>query len=223
MARNNSWYIDLAKKEVGKKYGMLTIIEVAGVGKNRMYLYNAICDCGNKGQYYISKLRSGHTSSCGCLHKKLLSERSQTHGLCTHPLYKTWASMKTRCNNPNADNFKWYGAIGISVCDEWMKDFKSFYDWAINAGWKKGLQIDRYPNKAGNYEPNNCRIVTRITNMNNTRNNNVWEDEGEKLTTRQVAEKYNLNISQLNSRIQEGWDIQRAIHTPFRNTSLSLP
>ena len=51
-----------------------------------------------------------------------------THGLTKHPIYKVWTSMKNRCyHRPNGSYMK----KGIKVCDEWINDFKTFYNWAI--------------------------------------------------------------------------------------------
>ena len=90
------------------------------------------------------------------------------HGLYYHPLYRVWAGMKHRCGNEDADYYKDYGGRGISVCDEWIENPKSFIKWALSHGWEKGLEIDR-ENNDGNYTPNNCRFVDRTTNNNNCR------------------------------------------------------
>jgi hypothetical protein len=78
-------------------------------------------------------------------------------------IYDTWRDMNRRCHgkHPKA---KWYGGRGITVCEEWRAKFEPFFKWAITIGWKRGLQIDRIDND-GNYEPSNCRFVTREQNV----------------------------------------------------------
>ena len=79
----------------------------------------------------------------------------------TH-LYCIWSSMKRRCENPNMQNYKYYGAKGVRVCDSWH-DFTVFRQWAESHGYKDGLSIDRI-DSGGNYEPSNCRWVTKGQN-----------------------------------------------------------
>jgi len=54
------------------------------------------------------------------------------------------------------------------ICDEWLNNSKAFMDWAMSNGYKQGLDIDRINNN-GNYEPSNCRFVTRRVNSSNRR------------------------------------------------------
>jgi len=83
-----------------------------------------------------------------------------------HPLYHVWENMKARVLNPKHKSFFNYGGRGISICNEWM-EFKPFYDWAKDK-WARGLDLDRKDND-GNYEPGNCRFVTRSISTINQR------------------------------------------------------
>jgi hypothetical protein len=130
--------------------------------KHRKALFR--CYCGNEFEAIIAHVKNGNTKSCGCWNNQKREERFTFHGLSKHPLYKVFYGIRLRCYNPKAINYKNYGKRGIKICDEWKNDFKTFYDFCIQNGWKKGLQIDRINNDE-NYEPGNCRFVTQIENL----------------------------------------------------------
>lgn len=85
------------------------------------------------------------------------------HGLSSHPLYAVLAAMKRRCYDKKHIGYKYYGERGVSICDEWRYDIKSFIEWALSNGWHKKLQIDRIDNDKG-YFPNNCQFLTASDN-----------------------------------------------------------
>ena len=100
----------------------------------------------------------------------------ERHGLSNHPLSIIWFGIKERCCNPNADNYKWYGAEGITMCDEW-RDFFTFFQWAKDSGWQDGLTIDRIEGSKG-YSPDNCRFITIKQQCRNRRTNvNITVDD----------------------------------------------
>lgn len=105
--------------------------------------------------------------SCGCIHNKGKNNPNYKHGGKGTRLYNTWAQMKGRCLNFNIIQYKDYGGRGITVCDEWLK-FNPFRDWSLSNGYADNLEIDRKEND-GNYEPSNCRWVTRKENLKNKR------------------------------------------------------
>lgn len=124
------------------------------------------CRCGNKITALIDNVKRGKIVSCKCEKLVRIKKLNYLHGLSTAPVHSVWNNIKTRCYNPKTWNFKNYGGRGIRVCDEWLNDFKAFYDWAMNNGYEKGLQLDRIDND-GNYEPSNCRFVTAKENCQN--------------------------------------------------------
>lgn len=96
-----------------------------------------------------------------------------THGLSHTRLNRIYHKMKNRCLCKTSDKYKYYQERGISICEEWKKDFLSFYNWAMNNGYSDELTIDRIDNN-GNYCPENCRWVTRAQQTRNTRKNKIY-------------------------------------------------
>lgn len=136
-----------------------------------------VCDCGNERIIELSTLRSGHTKSCGCLHKEQLATRARKHGHAVgnrrSATHAAWTNMIQRCTNPKRRDYSRYGGRGITVCDRWLHSFENFLE---DMGEKpKATSLDRYPDTNGNYEPGNCRWATAREQSNNKRNNvKIW-------------------------------------------------
>lgn len=153
---------------IGEKFHYWTIIyQSENRSKDGSIKWVCKCKCGTIKEVNGQDLKRNKTKSCGCLQKEIAKKKSFKHGLINHLLYKIWVNMRYRCKNINAGNYKCYGGRGIKVCEEW-NDFKVFYNFAIDNGWKPELQIDRINNNKG-YEPSNCRFVTRSENQKNKR------------------------------------------------------
>lgn len=170
------------------------------------------CFCGNEFETWITSVKAGLTKSCGCFETKKRIETHTTHGLYKHPLYVVWKNMKQRCYNPNATRYSDWGGRGISVCDEWINDFQAFYDWAVENGYKKGLQLDRIDND-GNYEPTNCRFITLTKNIRNSRAtklniNDILEIRNAKLlipnlTMTELSKAYHVTVTTISDILKE--------------------
>lgn len=193
----------------GKKYGKLTVIEQSGKDKHNNILWKCQCECGNVTSVSGYRLRNGVVKSCGCFRKEFPAKRFRRHGLRHHPLYVIWVDMRRRCETEKDCRYKDYGGRGISVCEEWH-DFQIFYNWAIKAGYKEELSIDRIDNDE-NYTPQNCRWATREEQANNKRNNRPICIDGETKNLFQWCRQYNINPSTVITRINRGWSEKDAI------------
>ncbi len=99
------------------------------------------------------------------------------HGKAGTPLYNVWKSMRQRCNNPKCHDYRWYGGLGITVCDEW-NDYEAFEQWAIKNGYKLGLTIDRNDENYS-YSPNNCLWITIVEQQKHKRNRIMLTHNGD--------------------------------------------
>ena len=81
--------------------------------------------------------------STGDLQKKRNNNSKDPIG--SHPLYGRYKGMRSRCEDSNVKDYKFYGARGISVCEEWRGKggARRFIDWAEGNGFKEGLTLDR--------------------------------------------------------------------------------
>lgn len=170
-----------------------------------------VCDCGNFKEVRVSHLISKHTNSCGCLHKENISNLFSKHHKTKTRIYTTWLSMKSRCYNKSNKDYMYYGGRGIKLCDEWCDDFQSFYDWAINNGYKDNLTIDRI-DVNGNYEPNNCRWITTKQQARNRRDNKLYTINDVTRCLSEWCEIYKLKYQKVYDRLYKlGWSIERAL------------
>lgn len=135
-----------------------------------------------------------------------------THGMSGTRLYSIWRDMKNRCNGLKERDKKNYFERGITYCIEW-EHFESFRDWALSNGYLENLTLDRI-NNDGNYEPKNCRWITRAEQNLNTRQNHFITYAGKTYTMKEWADILGIKYATLKSRLDcYGWTIEEAFTT----------
>lgn len=137
----------------------LTVIrELLPSERKRVRIVECRCDCGNITYPSIPDVMTGKIESCGCLHSENMKEKFTTHGDSRSRLYQTYRDMLNRCYNTEVKNYRLYGAVGITVCDEWRNSYVNFKQWASSAGYEDHLTLERKKNYL-NYNPENCEWI----------------------------------------------------------------
>lgn len=204
---------------IGERFGRLTIVEEKEpkLYKPRTYarIFLCKCDCGNMVVASYTNLKAGNVRSCGCLKKDcgkgILSNESQNQDKLR--LHMIWRSMKNRCSANSGRYYKNYKLRGISVCEEWKKDFNAFYEWAINNGYYPTLSIDRIDGTKG-YSPDNCRWATAKMQANNIKTNVIITYNGESHTIPEWSQITNIPSYVIRNRRNYGWNVERILTTP---------
>ena len=206
-------FVDLTDMRFGKLY----VIRREGLTSDKKHAYLCRCDCGTERIFSGGNLRMGHSRSCGCVSKQRIGQLNFSHGLYKHPLYKVWYNIIKRCTQPQNQAYKNYGGRGIKI---FFTCFEDFYNFAINNGWAKGLEIDRIDND-GPYSRDNCRFVTRAENSRNTRKNLLVTHPvtGARKCAAEWSRELGGQMNLVSKRItQRGWSPERAITTLPRRT-----
>lgn len=183
---------------VGTKFGRLEVIEDLRNGN-----CSVRCACGVVKDVKKTFLKNGRVVSCGCWNR----EKSTKHGMEGTRVYNTWASMLTRCRNPDNVWFHRYGGRGITVSESWL-DFKNFY--ADMGDKPEKASIERIDND-GPYCKENCRWATHTEQMRNRQKTTKVEYDGKLISVTELAEMHNLRAKTVAARLKSGMSVEDAL------------
>ena len=184
----------------GQQFGSLTAIQPMYSTKGGTY-WEYRCMCGKLHVArrnivtYSAKKGDFELPSCGCIELSRKTKHGFRTAKNTHPAYRAYRSIMTRCYNSNSPEYKWYGAKGVTVYDAWKGHPETFVQWALDNGWTKDMHIDKdilceklgiYPHI---YSPHTCQWVSAKTNVGfATNRDNYGKHPNIKLSHEEVAE-----------------------------------
>lgn len=197
----------------GQRFGHLVVQERAPARNAGMR--RCVCDCGNVVEVTTGSLRSGGTTSCGCVRAVRLKSGvvHRSHGQTGTPTHRSWLSMITRCTIRGTTGWRRYGGRGIRVCKRWLGR-GGFERFIVDMGPRPiGHTLDR-KRVNGNYTPKNCRWATNREQANNTSRNRRLTLDGETLTVTEWSRRTSIRRYTIIARIETGWDVRRALTQP---------
>lgn len=208
----------MSKDYVGETVGIFKIIERMNYKtSDRHSLYLGKCiECGFERIAKISDLKQTKQ----CVHA---NHRSDICVCRTHwenrRIKRIFYGMRYRCYEENNKNYRWYGAKGINICEDWIRNPKAFEDWALRNGYSDHKTIDRIDSEK-DYCPENCRWVTNAQNTKYKSSTMMIKANGEVHTGRDWSKILGLGINIINKYIRKyGIDntidfIERYIENP---------
>lgn len=146
----------------GTRSGRLLVVYDAGRSKEGAVIWFCLCTCGGNTTVRSQSLAFGGSKSCGCLQKdtgKKVSQLNLKHGMSGTKEHAAWMRMVSRCTDPKSKDYVYYGARGVTVCQQWLDSFSSFYN-DLGPRPEGNFELDR-KDPAGNYEPGNCQWIPR--------------------------------------------------------------
>jgi hypothetical protein len=200
------------KDITNQRFGSLVAIKYSHT-RARMAYWEYKCDCGkthiargNTVSYVAKNTTETNLPSCGCVELANKTKHGYRTVKNTHPAYRAYRGIMTRCYDNNYPEYKWYGKVGVTICNEWLNNPKAFIEWSINNGWKPGLHIDkdilcvRKGISPHIYSPETCQWVTAKVNVGfATNRNNYGKHPNIKLSQQEANEIIELyNSKQLN-------------------------
>jgi hypothetical protein len=188
----------------GLTFNRLTVLyKTKQKNKDGKYLWQCRCECGNEKLVTPYQVRNGQIQSCGCLKLERISKLNNKGKMKDkYPaLYQCWQNVKKRCNNPKADNYKYYGGRGITYDSKWEK-FEGFLEDMLD-GWEEGLTIERLDVNS-NYCKDNCTWATKLEQAYNRRNARIIEINGEKKHLSEWSKEYGIAESTIWCRYDRG-------------------
>ena len=122
--------------------------------------------------------------------------------------YSTWRHMLDRCYNKNEYRYKYYGLVGVGVCEEWKtyKLFKEWFDENYYEVLNDKMNLDKDILIKGNkvYSPETCIFVPSKINKLFTKATKIRGEYPIGVGFQKQIKKYVAKITKENKQVHLG-------------------
>ena len=176
------------------------------------------CECATTRWVDATNLRGGVSTNCGCKKRYICGKGSPAalgaarantkHGMSQTTIYHRYQAMMQRCYDTGCKEYKWYGAKGITVCEQWKGSPTNFIA-DMGPSFFEGGSLERNDVTLG-YSPENCRWIPR-REQNWNKRNTIRLPNGEQL--RQFCYKHGLDFDACYYQIEKvGLTLEETLH-----------
>ena len=199
----------------GEIYSSWQVMYCYSKQPNRSTMWHCKCLlCGVEKNIASTSLTSGKSTKC----RACATHLGKTKPFSNDPIKKVFIGMKQRCYNKNATSYKNYGAKGIIICDEWLNNPISFFEWAYNNGYAKGMSIERLDISQG-YTPSNCTFIPLSEQSKNRSISHFITINNETKCLSDWCHIYNMNRNTVLVRHKKGMSWEEALTKPLRKSA----
>ena len=172
------------------------------ISPTRSIIYEGTCDvCGSK----IKGRKCDLLKTKTCRHPNVGNVSIQYSQITSKSIMYIFEGMVKRCYKPYCKEYKWYGAKGITICNNWLSSPCEFQKWIEgelfkhtgSTEWKRGLSVDRV-DSSQSYSPENCRLLPIGENAALSKAINAFDVDGIVLSGRAWAKKLGVYPGSLN-------------------------
>lgn len=203
-----SKFIDLT----GQTFGYWKVLYLTSTTTNRSSIWHCECTLCHR-EYDVAQhsLTSNRSTKC----RSCATHLSRSGKFANDPIQIIFKGMKQRCYNPNAISYKNYGAKGITICDEWLNNPDSFYEWAYQNGYQKGMSIERESLDKG-YSPDNCSFIPLGEQAKNRSICHIITIDGITQCLADWCKHFNILPCTVMARVKKGMSFEDALKTPVK-------
>lgn len=197
----------------GQRFGALTVLSRAPNDERGAAMWLCKCDCGNEDVFGGSRLRTNTRTHCwNPVHKV----RGESLTVEYKSEYRSWTNMRDRCLNPTHKKYPIYGGRGITIDPRW----DTFKNFMLDMGRKPDprFTIER-EDVNGNYEPKNCKWISRKDQGRNKRNSVFVTYNGKRMLLIDLVEELGLSRNIVYQRLKLGWTLAQAIALPLHTVA----